>query len=73
MDIFRRRYPAIDGLYTFWDYQAGRFHKREGMRIDHILATPALAGRASGIVVDRNARKGPKPSDHAPLLVDFDL
>ena len=73
VDVFRRRYPDSDGLYTFWDYQAGRFHKRQGMRIDHVLATEGLAGRAGGIVVDRNARKGTKPSDHAPLVVDFDL
>ena len=73
VDVFRRRYPDVDGLYTFWDYQAGRFHKRQGMRIDHVLATEGLAGRAGGIVVDRNARKGTKPSDHAPLVVDFDL
>ena len=66
-------YPDVDGLYTFWDYQAGRFHKRQGMRIDHVLTTETLAGRAGGIVVDRNARKGTKPSDHAPLVVDFDL
>jgi len=72
-DVFRRRYPGVDGLYTFWDYQAGRFHKRQGMRIDHVLATESLAARAGGIVVDRNARKGSKPSDHAPLVVDFDL
>lgn len=72
VDVFRRRYPDSDGLYTFWDYQAGRFHKRQGMRIDHVLVTEALAGRARGIVVDRNARKGTKPSDHAPLVVDFE-
>lgn len=70
-DVFRSRYPDMAGLYTFWDYQAGRFHKRQGMRIDHILASASLAASASGIVVDRNARKGTKPSDHAPLLADF--
>jgi len=43
------------------------------MRIDHVLASEDLAGRAGGIIVDRNARKGTKPSDHAPLVVDFDL
>ncbi|MCY4104304.1 MAG: exodeoxyribonuclease III [bacterium] len=73
VDVFRRRFPGVDGLYTFWDYQAGRFHKRQGMRIDHVLASESLAARAAGIVVDRNARKGAKPSDHAPLVVDFDL
>ena len=70
-DVFRLRYPDVEGLYTFWDYQAGRFHKREGMRIDHILATSSLAETAVGVIVDRNARKGHKPSDHAPLVVDL--
>ena len=70
-DVFRLRYPDVPGLYTFWDYQTGRFHKREGMRIDHVLATPVLAETAAGVIVDRNARKGQKPSDHAPVVVDF--
>jgi len=71
VDLFRRQYPDNDGLFTFWDYQAGRFHKRQGMRIDFILATESLAGRAEFVIVDRNARKGEKPSDHAPLLADI--
>ncbi len=70
-DVFRLRYPDVEGLYTFWDYQAGRFHKREGMRIDHVLATSSLAETAVGVIVDRNARKGHKPSDHAPIVVDL--
>ncbi len=72
-DVFRLAYPGIAGLYTFWDYQGGRFHKRQGMRIDHILATATLAREVEGIIVDRNARKGPKPSDHAPVVADFRL
>jgi len=70
-DVFRERYPDDDVLYTFWDYTAGRFHKREGIRIDFPLATASLAGRVEYTVVDRNARKGTKPSDHAPLVVGF--
>lgn len=70
-DVFRNRYPDEAGLYTFWEYMAGRFHKREGMRIDFILATQPLTSQCELILMDRNARKGEKPSDHAPLLADF--
>jgi len=75
-DVFRQRFADIDGLYTYWDYQAGRFHKREGMRIDHILASQPLADKLTWISLDRNARKvrdDHKPSDHAPLTAEFAL
>lgn len=70
VDTFRARHPQ-PGLYSYYDYQAGRFHKRQGMRIDFILASPPLAGRSVLDLVDRNARKGTKPSDHAPVLAAF--
>lgn len=63
-----------DGLYSWWDYQAGAFHKHWGMRIDLLLASSSLAERLDWVVVDRNARKGgadSKPSDHAPLIAQF--
>ena len=72
IDVFRSRYPDDDGLYSYWDYQAGRFHKREGMRIDLVLATRPLEAGLGRVLVDRNARKGEKPSDHAPVVVEFD-
>lgn len=72
VDTLRRRYPD-GGIYSFWDYRNGDFHKRRGMRIDYVLSTPALAARARADLVDRNARKGTKPSDHAPVLALFDL
>jgi exodeoxyribonuclease-3 len=72
-DVFREQYPGVEGLFSWWDYRAGSFHKRQGMRIDLILATTSLATRATWALVDRNARKGSKPSDHAPVLADFDL
>jgi len=72
VDVFRQRWPQ-DNLFTFWDYQAGRFHKRQGMRIDMVMATAPLAQTATTALMDRNARKGKKPSDHAPVLVDFAL
>jgi exodeoxyribonuclease-3 len=70
VDVFRKHFDA-DKLFSWWDYRAGNFHKHKGMRIDHILATPPLADRSAAIIIDRNARKGEKPSDHAPMVVDF--
>jgi exodeoxyribonuclease III len=59
--------------FTYWDYRAGSFHKGMGMRIDLVYATPALANAVSDAYVDREARKGKGPSDHAPVVVDVDL
>jgi exodeoxyribonuclease-3 len=59
--------------YTYWDYRAGAFHKGMGMRIDLVYANAALAGSVSDAWVDREARKGKGPSDHAPVIVDLDI
>ncbi len=59
--------------FTFWDYRAGNFHKGLGMRIDLALLSPGLAGKVTDAHIDRDARKGSLPSDHAPLVVDLDL
>ncbi|HJM28968.1 MAG: exodeoxyribonuclease III [Acidimicrobiales bacterium] len=72
-DTMRDSYPDSEGLYTFWDYRQGSFYKRHGMRIDFILSTDSLMDKLETVMVDRNARKGEKPSDHAPLLADFNL
>ena len=58
--------------YTYWDYRAGMFHKNLGMRIDLFYANEAVAGRVRAAYVDREARKGKGPSDHAPVVVDLD-
>jgi len=71
VDAFRARYPD-DRLYTYWDYRAGDFHEHRGMRIDLILLSKTLTGRLTWALVDRNARKGKQPSDHAPLFVDVE-
>ena len=72
-DVYRDRRPEA-GRFTWWDYRAGNFHKNFGMRIDHLLASPAVAGRVVWTEIDREARKGkPIPSDHAPLIVDLDV
>ncbi len=62
-----------DKPFTYWDYRAGMFHKNFGMRIDLVYATSAIAGAVRDAYVDRNARKGTGPSDHAPVVVDFEL
>lgn len=69
-DAFRRIY-SDDRLYTYWDYRAGDFHQHRGMRIDLVLATRPVIERVQWALVDRNARKGKLPSDHAPVVVDF--
>ena len=62
-----------DHPFTYWDYRAGMFHLNKGMRIDLVYATPGIAGKVTDAVVDREARKGKGPSDHAPIVVDVDL
>ena len=58
-------------MYSWWDYRRGDFHEGRGMRIDLVLASPSVAERSQWCVIDRNARKGSSPSDHAPVVVDF--
>ena len=70
VDSYRAVHPDEVG-FTWWDYRAGHFHKKMGLRIDAILASPPLASRLAECGIDRNFRKGPKPSDHAPLLAEF--
>jgi len=68
-DVFRRFNDP--GVFSWWDYRAGDFHQGRGMRIDLVLLSADLAARARGAFVDRDARKGQKPSDHAPVVVDL--
>jgi exodeoxyribonuclease-3 len=70
-DALRVRHPE-SRLYSYWDYRAGMFHKHEGMRIDLVLVSRSLADSVSFALIDRFARKGKLPSDHAPVLVDLD-
>jgi exodeoxyribonuclease-3 len=62
-----------DTPFTYWDYRAGMFHKNEGMRIDLVYADAAAKAAVSDAYVDRDARKGKGPSDHAPVVVDLTL
>ncbi|MFL5818069.1 MAG: exodeoxyribonuclease III [Conexibacter sp.] len=70
-DVVRDRWPG-QRVFTYWDYRAGMFHQDLGMRIDLVLASPGVADRVEAAWVDRKARKGRGPSDHAPVIVDLD-
>ena len=68
-DIVREQHPE-PGIYSWWDYRNGSFHRGWGMRIDLMLVTDGVAKRTTWSVIDRNARKGEQPSDHAPVLIE---
>jgi exodeoxyribonuclease-3 len=70
-DVVRDRWPG-ERVFTYWDYRAGMFHQDLGMRIDLVLAGGPVADRVKAAWVDRQARKGSGPSDHAPVIVDLD-
>ena len=70
-DVVRDRWPD-DRVFSYWDYRAGMFHRDLGMRIDLVLATAGVADRVRAAWIDREARKGTGPSDHAPVVVDLD-
>jgi exodeoxyribonuclease-3 len=70
-DVVRERWPG-ERAFTYWDYRAGMFHRDLGMRIDLILAGAPVAARVRAAWIDRLARKGKGPSDHAPVIVDLD-
>ncbi len=67
-----RLHHQEEGIYSWWDYRALSFPKNDGLRIDHVFVTPPLAARCTGVYVDREERKGPKASDHAPVVALFD-
>ena len=69
-DVVRPHCPG-PGVYTYWDYTQLRFPKKQGMRIDFALGSPALAARVTGAFIDREERKGKGASDHAPVIVDL--
>lgn len=71
-DAFRLCYED-SGLFSWWDYRDGAFHKGHGMRIDLVLLSASLASKLTWSFIDRNARKGTKPSDHAPVVIDLAL
>jgi exodeoxyribonuclease-3 len=70
-DVVRDRWPG-ERIFSYWDYRAGMFHQDLGMRIDLVLAGGPIAERVQAAWIDRQARKGSGPSDHAPVIVDLD-
>ena len=67
VDLFRKHHPE-SGLFSWWDYRQLSFPRNRGLRIDHLLGTSSVAARCSDALIDRNARKGKQPSDHAPVI-----
>jgi exodeoxyribonuclease-3 len=70
VDVTRRLHPT-EPAFTWWDYRSGSFHRGWGLRIDLLFVDESLAQKATSSYVDREARKGEKPSDHAPVLAEF--
>jgi exodeoxyribonuclease-3 len=70
-DVIRDHWPN-ERVFSYWDYRAGMFHQDLGMRIDLVLASAPVAERVKAAWIDRQARKGKGPSDHAPVIVDLD-
>jgi exodeoxyribonuclease-3 len=71
VDVVRKHHPE-GGVFSWWDYRMLAFPKGEGLRIDHILATEPMAARCVQARIDRDERKGKKPSDHAPVIAVFE-
>ncbi|OXM42764.1 exodeoxyribonuclease III, partial [Amycolatopsis thailandensis] len=71
-DVFPRPLK-YDHPFTYWDYRAGNFPNNKGMRIDLVYADSRVSGAVTDSYVDREARKGKGPSDHAPIVVDLSL
>lgn len=69
-DVYRDQHPEPK-LFSWWDYRDGGFHKNHGMRIDLLLVSASVAKRTTMTLIDRNARKGEKPSDHAPVVMEL--
>lgn len=71
-DTFRQ-FDQPEKSFSWWDYRAGAFHRNHGLRIDHILCSAALAPKCRGCRIDIEPRKHERPSDHAPVIAEFDL
>lgn len=71
-DAFRTLHPVQNG-YTFWDYAGKAYEQDMGMRIDYLFLSPHMADKLKSVSVDKSLRMGDKPSDHTPLVSDFDL
>ena len=72
IDCFRRHHEE-GGKFSWWDYRAGAFRRNHGLRIDHIWTTESLANRNEETWIDIEPRTWEKPSDHAPIIADFEI
>lgn len=72
VDLFRQKHPE-PGYYTWWDYRAGAFPRNNGLRIDFIFATKQISQKCTSCHIDREERKGEKPSDHAPVVAELEI
>lgn len=70
-DTMRLKHPDEIGPFTWWDYRNGAFHRGFGMRIDLALASAPVISRLNDAYCDRDARKSPQPSDHAPVVIEL--
>jgi exodeoxyribonuclease-3 len=66
-----RLFPQPEKAFTWWDYRMAAFKRNLGLRIDHILLSPALARRCTGCAIDVEPRRGARPSDHAPVIAEL--
>ena len=74
VDLFRRRHPDEPGHYSYWDFRVrGAVGRNIGWRIDHVMATPAIATKSRDCWIDVEARKAERPSDHTFVVAEFDL
>jgi exodeoxyribonuclease-3 len=71
IDIFREHHSE-GGFYSWWDYRMLAFPKNMGLRIDHIYASKPMAVKCVDALIDRQERKGKLPSDHAPVIAEFE-
>lgn len=72
VDVFRS-FEQPEKSFSWWDYRAGGFRRNHGLRIDHILASVPLSARCRVCTIDTEPRRHEQPSDHAPVLAEFDL
>jgi len=70
VDVFRR-FPQPEKSFTWWDYRLNGFARNWGLRIDHILCSPALAAECRACRIDVEPRRAERPSDHAPVIAEF--
>jgi len=71
-DTFRL-FEQEENLFSWWDYRAAGFRRNLGLRIDLVLASPAMSKHCTASYIDKEPRKLERPSDHAPAVAEFDL